>query len=257
MHPGKPITFDLLTLAPGYFLSPLREGIPGRGIRQGLVTIRIFNLRDFTNDRHRTVDDRPFGGGAGMVMKPEPIERALTWLKGLPEAPPRVILLSPSGVSLKQSMVRHWVRLPRLVLICGRYEGVDERIADFFCDEQVSVGDYVLSGGEPAALVLLDAMIRLIPGVLGCADSEREESFEEGLLEYPQYTRPRIFKGHPVPEVLFSGDHERIRIWRRSQSLAKTLQRRPGLLKEREWTDEDRELLRRLEKNRKPSPGPR
>jgi len=246
MDPRKPFIIDLLTLAPEFFLTPLKTGILGRGIRQGLVKVRIFNLRDFTCDRHRTVDDRPFGGGAGMVMKPEPIERALTWVKGLPEAKPWVILLTPRGVPLNQSLVRERAQLPRLVLVCGRYEGVDERIAEHFCDEQLSIGDYVLSGGEPAALVLLDAVIRLIPGVLGCADSEREESFEEGLLEYPHYTRPRCFQGYRVPEVLFSGDHEKIRLWRRKQSLAKTLQRRPGLLKEREWNEEDRELLRQL-----------
>lgn len=246
MDPRKPIIIDLLTLAPGYFLSPLKEGIPGRGIRQGLVKVRIFNLRDFTADRHRTVDDRPFGGGAGMVLKPEPIERALTWLKGLPEPHPWVILLTPGGVPLKQAWVRETVRRPRIVLICGRYEGVDERIAEYFCDEQLSVGDYVLSGGEPAALILLDALTRLIPGVLGSADSDREESFEEGLLEYPQYTRPRDFMGYRVPEILFSGDHEKIRVWRRKQSLVKTLRRRPGLLEEREWTEEDRKLLDQL-----------
>ena len=187
---------DILTLFPGHFFSPLSEGILHRGIEKGRVRIRIFNLRDFAGDRHRTVDDRPFGGGAGMVLKPEPIYRALTWLKGLPGPLPWVILLTPQGTPLKQSRVKELVLCPRIILICGRYEGVDERIADFFCDEQISIGDYVLSGGEPAALVLLDALIRLIPEVMGCSDSGKEESFEEGLLEYPQYTRPRNFKGH-------------------------------------------------------------
>ena len=234
---------DILTLFPGHFFSPLREGILHRGVANGLVRIRIFNLRDFAGDRHRTVDDRPFGGGAGMVLKPEPIYRALTWLKSLPGPRPRIILLTPQGIPLKQSRVEELVLCPRIVLICGRYEGVDERIADFFCDEQLSIGDYVLSGGEPAALVLLDALIRLIPEVMGCADSGKEESFEEGLLEYPQYTRPRNFQGHGVPEILCSGDHEKIRTWRRRQSLAKTLKRRPNLIEEERWSPEDRKIL--------------
>lgn len=237
---------DILTLSPGYFFSPLNEGLLHRGIEKGLIRVRIFNLRDFTSDRHRTVDDRPFGGGAGMVLKPEPVFRALTWLRELPEPSPRVIHLTPQGTPLKQSRVRELTGIPRIVLICGRYEGIDERIADFFCDEQISIGDYVLSGGEPAALVVLDSLIRLIPEVLGCADSEKEETFEEGLLEYPQYTRPRNFKGHFVPEVLISGDHDKIRAWRRRQSLIKTLKRRPSLIEEDRLNPEDQEILRSL-----------
>ncbi len=237
---------DILTLFPGHFFSPLREGILHRGVEKGRVRIRIFNLRDFAGDRHRTVDDRPFGGGAGMVLKPEPIFRALTWLKGLPGPQPWVILLTPQGTPLKQSRVKELVLCPRIILICGRYEGVDERIADFFCDEQISIGDYVLSGGEPAALVLLDALIRLIPEVMGCSDSGKEESFEEGLLEYPQFTRPRNFKGHGVPEILFSGDHEKIRAWRRRQSLNKTLKRRPNLIEEDCLSPEERKIIRKL-----------
>ncbi len=234
---------DILTLFPGYFFSPLREGILRRGIEQGRVQLRIFNLRDFAGDRHRTVDDRPFGGGAGMVLKPEPIDRALTWLKGLPGPKPRIILLTPQGTPLKQSRVKELLLSPRMILICGRYEGVDERIADFFCDEQISIGDYVLSGGEPAVLVLLDTLIRLIPEVMGCSDSGKEESFEEGLLEYPQYTRPRNFKGQEVPQILFSGDHEKIREWRRRQSLVKTMKRRPNLIDRKRLSPEDLSLL--------------
>ncbi len=237
---------DILTLFPGFFISPLEEGIPHRGIENGRVQVRIFNLRDFASDRHRTVDDRPFGGGAGMVLKPEPIFRALTWLKGLPGPRPWVVLLTPQGTPLKQARVKELVGCPRLILICGRYEGIDERIADFFCDEQLSIGDYVLGGGEPAALVVLDTLIRLIPEVMGCADSGKEESFEEGLLEYPQYTRPRNFKGYGVPEILMSGDHEKIRAWRRVQSLAKTLKRRPNLIQEERLTPEDRVIIRSL-----------
>jgi len=237
---------DILTLFPGHFISPLREAILHRGLENGLAQVRIFNLRDFACDRHRTVDDRPFGGGAGMVLKPDPICRALTWLKGLPGPRPWVILLTPQGTPLKQSRVKELVLCPRIILICGRYEGVDERIADFFCDEQLSIGDYVLSGGEPAALVLLDALIRLIPEVMGCADSVKEESFEEGLLEYPQYTRPRNFQGHGVPEILCSGDHKKIQTWRRRQSLAKTLKRRPNLFEDERLRPEDRKILKSL-----------
>jgi tRNA (guanine37-N1)-methyltransferase len=239
---------DILTLFPGHFFSPLQEGILYRGIEKGRVQLRIFNLRDFAGDRHRTVDDRPFGGGAGMVLKPEPIDRALSWLKGLPGPLPRIILLTPQGIPLKQSRVKELVHCPRIILICGRYEGVDERIADFFCDEQISIGDYVLSGGEPAALVLLDSLIRLIPEVMGCSDSGKEESFEEGLLEYPQYTRPRNFKGYGVPEILFSGDHEKIRAWRRRQSLEKTIKRRPNLMDKERLSPEDQSLLRSFQK---------
>jgi tRNA (guanine37-N1)-methyltransferase len=246
---SREMIVDILTLFPGLFFSPLREGILHRGVEEGRVRIRIFNLRDFAGDRHRTVDDRPFGGGAGMVLKPEPIFRALTWLKGLPGPLPWVTLLTPQGTPLKQSRVKELALSPRIILICGRYEGVDERIADFFCDEQLSIGDYVLSGGEPAALVLLDALIRLIPEVMGCSDSGKEESFEEGLLEYPQYTRPRNFKGHDVPEILFSGDHEKIREWRRLQSFAKTLNRRPDLIDEERLSSKDREIFRKLQKD--------
>jgi tRNA (guanine37-N1)-methyltransferase len=234
---------DILTLFPGFFISPLKEG---RGIESGRVQVRLFNLRDFAVDRHRTVDARPFGGGAGMVLKPEPIFRALTWLKGLPGPSPWVILLTPQGTPLKQARVKELAGSPRLILICGRYEGVDERIADFFCDEQLSIGDYILGGGEPAALVVLDALIRLIPEVMGCADSGKEESFEEDLLEYPQYTRPRTFKGYGVPEILFSGDHDKIRIWRRHQALARTLRRRPNLIREDRLSPEDQVVLKSL-----------
>lgn len=239
---------DILTLFPGFFISPFIEGITGRGIEKGRITLRIFNLRDFAEDRHRTVDDRPFGGGAGMVLKPEPIVRALNWLKRMPGPTPRVILLTPQGTPLKQAKIRELVggSTRRFILICGRYEGVDERIADFFCDEQLSIGDYVLSGGEPAALVVLDAVIRLIPEVMGSPDSGKEESFEEGLLEYPQYTRPREFKGFRVPEILFSGDHEKIRVWRRRQALTRTLKRRPNLIREERLSPEDRMILKAL-----------
>jgi tRNA (guanine37-N1)-methyltransferase len=237
---------DIITLFPGFFLSPLRESILNRGIEEGKVQIRIFNLRDFAADRHRTVDDRPFGGGAGMILKPEPLWRALHWLNGLPDPHPRTILLTPQGVPLNQARVKALAECPRIILVCGRYEGVDERIADHFCDDQISVGDYVLSGGEPAALIVLDGIARLIPEMMGCADSGKEESFEDGLLEYPQYTRPRHFKGYDVPAVLCSGDHEKIRAWRQRQALIKTARRRPDLLGEDRLSPEKRKLLRAL-----------
>jgi tRNA (guanine37-N1)-methyltransferase len=245
------MTFDILTLFPGHFLSPLKGGVLQRGIEKGRIRIRIFNLRDFAADLHRTVDDRPFGGGAGMVLKPEPIFRALSWLRGLPGPSPRVILLTPQGTPLKQARVKELAGYPRIILICGRYEGVDERVADFFCDEQISIGDSVLSGGEPAALVVLDSLVRLVPEVLGCADSGRDESFEEGLLEYPQYTRPRNFKGHRVPEILISGDHEKIRAWRHHQSLIKTAERRPDLIRKDQLNSADQGLLNSLRVRKK------
>ena len=251
MTSPRVMTVDILTLFPGHFFSPLKGGILQRGIEKGRVRIRIFNLRDFADDPHRTVDDRPFGGGAGMVLKPEPIFRALTFLRSLPGPGPRVILLTPQGIPLKQSKVKELADCPRIILICGRYEGVDDRVADFFCDDQISIGDYVLSGGEPAALIILDSLVRLIPEVLGCADSGKEESFEEGLLEYPQYTRPRNFKGHRVPEVLISGDHEKIQAWRRRQSLIKTLERRPDLIRKNRLSAEDQEVLKSLRKKEK------
>jgi tRNA (guanine37-N1)-methyltransferase len=235
---------DILTLFPGFFMSPLQESILSRGIGEGKIRIRIFNLRDFATDRHRTVDDRPYGGGAGMILKPEPIKRALSWLRGSKEPHPRVILMTPQGTPLNQPKVKELAVCPRIILICGRYEGVDERIADFYCNDRISIGDYVLSGGEPAAMVLLDAMVRLVPEVMGCAESGKEESFAEGLLEYPQYTRPRQFEGYEVPAVLFSGDHKKIQRWRHRQSLIKTARRRPDLIMEDRLTPEDREIVR-------------
>ena len=243
------MTFDILTLFPGFFISPLREGMIHRGIEKGILRLRIFNLRDFTADRHRTVDDRPFGGGAGMVLKPEPIWRAMTWLKKIPGSSPRIIHLTPQGRPLDQERVKELALYPRLLLICGRYEGVDERIGEHFCDEQLSIGDYVLSAGEPAALVLLDAVSRLLPDVLGSAESPKEESFEEALLEYPHYTRPRNFKGFQVPEVLLGGDHEEIRAWRRRQALLRTLKRRPAMIQETRLSPVDRETLKKIKES--------
>lgn len=241
----KPMLFDIVTIFPNFFDSPLKDGVVRRAIEADILKVRTINLRDFTTDRHRTVDDRPFGGGEGMVMKPEPIYRAL---KALKEEPPeaRVILLSPRGKLLDQALAGELARFERLILICGRYEGVDERIREHCVDLELSVGDYVLSGGEIAALVLIEAVGRLIPGVLGCESSAEKDSFSDGLLEFPQYTRPRIFKGWEVPEVLMSGDHARIARWRREQSLGLTYEQRPELLNRAGLDENDIKYLRSL-----------
>ncbi|MGB9497462.1 MAG: tRNA (guanosine(37)-N1)-methyltransferase TrmD [Dissulfuribacterales bacterium] len=237
--------FDIVTIFPNFFDSPLKDGVVRRAIEADILKVRTINLRDFTTDRHRTVDDRPFGGGEGMVMKPEPIYRALKVLK---EEPPeaRVILLSPRGKLLDQALAGELARFERLILICGRYEGVDERIREHCVDLELSVGDYVLSGGEIAALVLIEAVGRLIPGVLGCESSAEKDSFSDGLLEFPQYTRPRIFKGWEVPEVLMSGDHAKIARWRREQSLGLTYEQRPELLNRAGLDENDIKYLRSL-----------
>ncbi len=236
--------FDIITIFPNFFSSFLQEGIVRRALEAGIVEINPVDLREFTTDRHRTTDDRPFGGGAGMVMKPEPIFKALDSLKK--EGSPYVIVLSPRGEVFTQRTAERLAAKERIVLICGRYEGIDERVCMAAADMELSIGDYILSGGEPAAIVVMDAIIRLLPGALGCDDSIESESFSQGLLEYPQYTRPRTFRGMGVPEVLLSGDHKEIARWRRFQSLKLTLERRPELLSRAELTDEERQFLEKL-----------
>ena len=237
---------DILTIFPGFFEGPFRESLLGKAISEGVVKIRIHDLRNYTTDRHRTVDDRPFGGGAGMVMRPEPIVKALDDFRN-ETPPPKVILLTPRGRLFSQNLARAWSQLERLVLICGRYEGVDERVS-FFVDDEVSIGDYVLSGGEAAAVVIVDAVVRLIPGVVGNKDSTETESFERGLIEHPHYTRPRVFRNYEVPEVLLSGDHERIRQWRLLQSLLLTRSRRPDLFEKLALSKEEQKLLEAFDK---------
>jgi tRNA (guanine37-N1)-methyltransferase len=224
------VIVEVLTLFPELFPGPLSAGVTGRGLAAGLVTLRLHNLRDYTHDRHRQVDDIPYGGGAGMVLKPEPIFEAVRARSG--QGP--VILLSPQGERLNQSLVRELAGKPDLYLICGRYEGVDERVAQHLADREISVGDYILTGGELPAMVLIDAVARLIAGVLGSEESPRDESFGEQLLEYPHYTRPAVFEGHAVPEVLLSGHHAEIERWRRRQAAERTQRRRPDLLEQRE-----------------------
>ena len=217
---------EVLTLFPQMFPGPLSAGVTGRGLASGLVTLRVHNLRDYTHDRHRQVDDVPYGGGAGMVLKPEPIFEAVRARAG--KGP--VILLTPQGELLNQGLVRELAGHEDLYLICGRYEGVDERVATHLVDKEISIGDYVLTGGELPALVVIDAVSRLVAGVLGSEESPKDESFDQHLLEYPHYTRPAEFEGHPVPEVLRSGHHAEIERWRRAQAAERTRRRRPDLL---------------------------
>ena len=261
---------DILTIFPGFFQGPLDHGITRRACEMGLARIEVHDLRQFTHDRHRTVDDRPFGGGEGMVLKPEPIFDCLETL-GLASREQRlsgavkqcVILLSAQGQRFTQQVAAELATLDRMVLICGRYEGVDERVADFIADREVSIGDYVLSGGELGAAVIIEAVMRLLPGAVGNEASTRQESFSAhvesespraadstcgsgGLLDYPHYTRPADFRGMPVPEVLLNGDHQQIRKWRRQRALEKTLRNRPDLLEGVKLSDEDTKILARI-----------
>lgn len=218
---------DLLTIFPGIFESPLRESLLGKAIEAGLLDVRVHDIREFATDKHRQVDDYSFGGGPGMVLKPQPIFAAV---ESLGEGERRTILLSPAGRRLDRALVRELAAESWLVLICGRYEGVDERVVEGLPAEEVSIGDYVLSGGEVAALVLLEAVARLVPGVVGREGSLSAESFEEGLLDHPHYTRPQEFRGMRVPDVLVSGDHAVVESWRREAALEKTRRNRPDLL---------------------------
>ena len=259
--------FDLVSIFPAFFESILAYGVVSRALKTGIASANTVDLRAFTQDRHRTVDDRPFGGGEGMVLKPEPIFAAVEWL-GIAPKPDRdadsetVVLRSAQGQSFTQNTAQELAGMRRIVLICGRYEGVDERVAEHLCDREISIGDYVLSGGELGAAVILDSVVRLLPGVLGNADSAHYESFGAdqdtdaaadaapravaaagGLLDYPHYTRPAEFRCLQVPEVLAGGDHAAIRKWRRERALQKTFRNRPDLLQEVELNDVDRRFL--------------
>jgi tRNA (guanine37-N1)-methyltransferase len=236
--------FTVLTLFPSIFESPLDESLIKKARDKGLLDFNIVNIRDFATDIHRTCDDAPFGGGAGMVMKVEPIRDAMEHVDR-ERGRPRYVLLTPHGRIFDQEAAARFSRLPHLALVCGRYEGVDERALPLM-DEEVSIGDYILSGGEAAALVVIEAVSRLVPGVLGNAASPIDESFRDGLLEYPQYTRPRGFMGMEVPETLLSGNHEDIRRWRRKQSLKRTILRRPDLMEQFRPTKEDSILIREV-----------
>ncbi|MGN5519774.1 tRNA (guanosine(37)-N1)-methyltransferase TrmD [Halopseudomonas sp. Lyrl_26] len=233
----------VVTLFPEMFTALTGHGVTGRAVKRGQLTVEYSNPRDHAHDRHRTVDDRPFGGGPGMLMKVEPLLEAIAAIRAKAPSPPRVIYLSPQGQPLTQKRVVELAQLDSLVLLCGRYEGIDERIVEMCVDEEISIGDYVLSGGELGAMVLLDAVTRLIPGVLGHADSAVEDSFSEGWLDCPHYTRPEEFAGQRVPEVLLSGNHELIRRWRLKQSLGRTWLRRPELLEGLALSKEQQQLL--------------
>jgi tRNA (guanine37-N1)-methyltransferase len=262
--------FDVVTIFPAFFSGFLENGILRRALAEGHVEFAAHDLRAFTHDRHRTVDDRPFGGGEGMILKPQPLAEAFASL-GIPPKPERaagarVVLLSAQGRPFSQSIAREFAHLDRVVFVCGRYEGVDERVNQLYCDEELSIGDYILSGGELAAAVVVDAVMRLLPGVLGNEASSEFESFgvpdaeidtdiegvprsqhgAGGLLDYPHYTRPAEFAGLPVPEVLLNGDHAQIRRWRREQQLRKTLANRPDLLTNAPLSKEDLRFLQSL-----------
>jgi tRNA (guanine37-N1)-methyltransferase len=263
--------FDIITIFPGFFAGMFEHGVVKRAIQGALLSVAVHDLREFTHDRHRTVDDRPFGGGEGMVLKPEPLAEAVERLQLQPKAArvahqETVILLSAQGKKFSQATARELAAANRVVLLCGRYEGVDERVSELVADQELSIGDYVLSGGELAAAVVLDATMRLLPGVLGNDASSDYESFGAadellrargtgvssthgagGLLDYPHYTRPAEFRGLAVPEVLSSGNHEQIRRWRREQALRKTFLNRPDLLQHAQLSVEDRTFLRALE----------
>jgi tRNA (guanine37-N1)-methyltransferase len=238
--------FEVLTTFPGMIEAVAGESILGKARQKGLIDVEAVNLRDFTSDKHRTTDDAPFGGGPGMVMKPEPVFDAVEALVSRRPGKTRILLMTPQGRRFDQSMAEQLARESHVIMICGRYEGVDERIREHLVTDEISIGDYVLTGGELAALVILDAVARLLPGVLGDESSPESESFSSGLLEYPQYTRPAEFRGYAVPEVLLSGNHEQIRKWRRAQSLERTLHKRPDLLESAPLTEEDRRILSQI-----------
>ena len=238
---------DLLTLFPDFFTSPLGQSMLSRAQAQGAVNFRVLNLRDFCTDRHRVTDDRPFGGGPGMVMKIEPLVAAIRQVRA--EAPVvQVILLAPQGPLFTQAKAQELAEREHLLLICGHYEGIDDRVRHYV-DEELSIGDYVLTGGEIPALTVVDAVTRLLPGVLGGEGATDEESFQDGLLEYPHYTRPRVFEGYEVPEVLISGDHRRIARWRREQALFRTMKDRPDLLARARLDIDDRRFLAKLKES--------
>jgi len=237
------VRIDIVTLFPEMFAGPFDASIIGRARAAGIVEIALHNPRDYTHDRHHVVDDTPFGGGPGMVMKPEPLFECVEAVQAQPGPPPYVVLLTPQGRLLTDALARELAEKPRLTVICGHYEGVDERVREALADDEISVGDYVLSGGEPAAIVLVDAVVRHVPGALGSHSSLAEESHAEGLLEYPQYTRPAEYRGMRVPEVLLSGDHARIAEWRRRERVLRTARRRPDMLERANLTPAERRAV--------------
>ena len=243
--------FDIVTIFPRMIEAALAEGVLSRGIANGALDVTVVDLRDHTMDRHRSVDDVPYGGGPGMVMKPEPLVRAVGELRSRRGTPDAVILLSPQGTRFTQAEAGRLSRLRHIVLLCGRYEGMDERVRALVGAEEVSLGDFVVSGGELPAMIIVDAVSRLVPGVVGDEQSVAEDSFARGLLDYPHYTRPAEFAGLKVPDVLLSGHHADVRRWRRKSALARTLDRRPDLIESASLDDEDRALLEEIEEERR------
>jgi len=240
------VRFAVITVLPDLITATLQEGVIGRAFASGKIAVHLHNPRDHTQDVHKTVDDRPFGGGPGMVLKPEPVGLAISEARqNLPDAP--VVYLSPQGRQFEQSVARQWSEHGSLILLCGRYEGIDERIIDQHVDEEVSIGDFVISGGELAAAVIIDAVSRLQPGVLGHPSSAQEDSFESHLLDHPHYTRPETYNGQGVPDVLRSGDHAKIAQWRRQQSIERTQGRRPDLLQKANLDNADKQYLQAKE----------
>jgi tRNA (guanine37-N1)-methyltransferase len=250
------IQFDILTLFPGLFEGVFEESILKRAREAGLVTIALHNIRDYATGRHRVTDDTPYGGGGGMIMKPEPIVAAVEAVLGEELGRVPVVLLTPQGRLFTHQVARELARRPRLLLLCGRYEGVDERVRECLVTDDISIGDYVLSGGEVPAMAIVEAVTRLIPGVLGDPGATFEDSHAEGLLEYPHYTRPPVFRGRAVPEVLLSGHHAEIVRWRRRQTLQRTWERRPDLLRQARLSAEDLAYLGELDPAEEPAAGP-
>jgi len=241
--------FDILSIFPEMFTFLIDYGIVGRAVERGKIEINVVNIRDFGEGPHLMTDDRPFGGGDGMVMKPEPIFRSLESISKV-KGKRKVVLLTPQGQLFDQSIAQSLSTLQQIILICGRYEGVDERVRSRYVDMEISIGDYILTGGELPAMIIVEAVSRLIPGILGGERSHLEESFEDCLLEYPQYTRPRVFKGDEVPPVLLSGDHKKIRLWRRAQSIKRTLEKRPDLLERANLSRIDKSLLEEVKQGK-------
>jgi len=237
------LKIDVLTLFPEMFQSPFEESIFKRAADKNLVRLEIHNFRDFSHDKHHAVDDTPYGGGAGMLLKPEPLFEAVEAVMEKDPTPAPVILLSPQGRTFNQSVARELANHQRLIIICGHYEGFDERVREHLATDEISIGDFVLTGGELAAMVVVDAVSRLIPGVLGSDDSSESDSHSNGLLEHPHYTRPPVFRGWDIPEVLLSGNHARIDRWRRKESLRRTLKRRPDMLEKITLSKADRKLI--------------
>lgn len=240
---GTQMWFGVVSLFPEMFRAITEHGITGRAVKEGLIDVKIWNPRDFTHDRHRTVDDRPYGGGPGMLMKIQPLRDAIHAAKKAAGTEAKVIYLSPQGRMLDQEGVQELAQSKKIILVAGRYEGIDERVVKAEIDEEWSIGDYVLSGGELASMTLIDAVSRFVPGTLGHKDSAQEDSFADGLLDCPHYTRPELFEGQKVPEVLLSGNHAHIKRWRLKQSLGRTWLRRPDLLENRSLSGEEEKLL--------------